>query len=98
MKHPCQSDCAIGPCRHIPDFRRALVDGAPLACGLVKISTTATRDRAAITCAAAELRLNKRRIYDLLVRYRADPTVTALLPRTAVSRAGSCRNKSRRSS
>lgn len=42
--------------------------------------------QAAITRAAAELRLTTRQIYNLLARYRADRTVTALLPRTAVSR------------
>ncbi len=39
--------------------------------------------QAAIKRAAAELRLTTRQIYNLLVRYRADRTVTALLPRTA---------------
>ncbi|KWV42306.1 transposase [Rhizobium altiplani] len=42
--------------------------------------------QATITRAAAELRLTTRQIYNLLARYRADRTVTALLPRTAVSR------------
>lgn len=42
--------------------------------------------RAAIARAAAELRLTTRQIYNLLARYRAERTVTALLPRTAVSR------------
>ncbi|MBB5536422.1 putative transposase [Rhizobium giardinii] len=42
--------------------------------------------QAAITRAAAELRLTTRQIYNLLARYRADRTVTALLPRTAASR------------
>ena len=42
--------------------------------------------RAAIKRAAAELRLTTRQIYNLLARYRADRTVTALLPRTASSR------------
>lgn len=42
--------------------------------------------QAAITRAAAELRLTTRQIYNLLARYRADRTVTALPPRTAVSR------------
>ena len=41
---------------------------------------------AAIKRAAAELRLTTRQIYNLLARYRADRTVTSLLPRTAVSR------------
>nr|WP_041678983.1 hypothetical protein [Rhizobium etli] len=36
--------------------------------------------------ATAELRLTTRQIYNLLAHYRADRTVTALLPRTAVSR------------
>ena len=42
--------------------------------------------RAAIKRAAAELRLTTRQIYNLLARYRADRTVTSLLPRTATSR------------
>ncbi|SCX28515.1 hypothetical protein DSM25558_4494 [Agrobacterium sp. DSM 25558] len=42
--------------------------------------------QAAIKRAAAELRLTARQIYNLLARYRADRTVTALLPRTATSR------------
>ncbi|WP_234189534.1 Mu transposase C-terminal domain-containing protein [Shinella sp. NM-101] len=42
--------------------------------------------QAAIARAAAELRLTTRQIYNLLARYRADRTVTVLLPRTAVSR------------
>lgn len=40
----------------------------------------------AVSRAAAELRLTRRQIYNLLVRYRTDRTVTALLPRTANSR------------
>ncbi|MBX5299834.1 transposase [Rhizobium sp. NLR12b] len=40
----------------------------------------------AVARAAAELRLTTRQIYNLLARYRADRTVTALLPRTALSR------------
>jgi putative transposase len=37
--------------------------------------------REAIARAAAELRLTSRQVYNLLVRYRAERTVTALLPR-----------------
>lgn len=37
----------------------------------------------AVSRAAAELRLTRRQIYNLLVRYRMDRKVTALLPRTA---------------
>lgn len=40
----------------------------------------------AVERAAAELRLTTRQIYNLLARYRADRTVTALLPRTGSSR------------
>ncbi|TQN59272.1 DDE-type integrase/transposase/recombinase [Agrobacterium tumefaciens] len=40
----------------------------------------------AIARAAAELRLTVRQIYNLLARYRADRTVTAMLPRTAKTR------------
>ena len=40
----------------------------------------------AVSRAAAELRLTRRQIYNLLVRYRMDRKVTALLPRTAKSR------------
>ncbi|WP_416333469.1 transposase [Agrobacterium tumefaciens] len=40
----------------------------------------------AVERAAAELRLTTRQIYNLLARYRADRTVTALLPRAAASR------------
>lgn len=42
--------------------------------------------QAAVERAAAELRLTTRQIYNLVARYRADRTVTALLPRTAISR------------
>lgn len=42
--------------------------------------------QAAVSRAAAELRLTRRQIYNLLVRYRTDRTVTALLPHTANSR------------
>ncbi|PDT43823.1 transposase, partial [Sinorhizobium fredii] len=42
--------------------------------------------QAAITRAAAELRLTPRQIYNLVARYRTERTVTALLPRTAVAR------------
>jgi putative transposase len=42
--------------------------------------------QAAIKRAAAELRLTTRQIYNLLARYRADRTVTTLLPQTALSR------------
>ncbi len=42
--------------------------------------------RAAIERAAAELRLSTRQIYNLLMRYSADRTVTALLPDGARSR------------
>ncbi|KSV89601.1 Mu transposase C-terminal domain-containing protein [Sinorhizobium sp. GL28] len=42
--------------------------------------------RAAIMRAAAELRLTARQVYNLLARYRTERTVTALLPRIAISR------------
>jgi len=42
--------------------------------------------QAAVARAANELRLTTRQIYNLLARYRAERTVTALLPRTAVAR------------
>lgn len=42
--------------------------------------------QAAIARAAAELRLTSRQVYNLLARYRADRTVTALLPRNADTR------------
>jgi len=42
--------------------------------------------QAAVARAAAELRLTSRQVYNLLARYRADRTVTALLPRIAETR------------
>ena len=42
--------------------------------------------QSAITRAAAELRLTTRQVYNHLARYRADRTVTSLLPRTAETR------------
>ncbi|MCJ7998039.1 transposase, partial [Rhizobium cremeum] len=53
---------------------------------LDKILDGGNPKHAAIKRAAAELRLTTRQIYNLLARYRADRTVTSLLPRTAVSR------------
>ena len=53
---------------------------------LDKILDGGNPKHAAIKRAAAELRLTTRKIYNLLARYRADRTVTSLLPRTAVSR------------
>ncbi len=53
---------------------------------LEKILNSSDPRQATIARSAAELRLTTRQIYNLLARYRADRTVTALLPRIATSR------------
>ncbi|AVA23688.1 MULTISPECIES: Mu transposase C-terminal domain-containing protein [unclassified Rhizobium] len=53
---------------------------------LDKILDGGSPKQAAITRAAAELRLTTRQVYNLLARYRVDRTVTALLPRAAGNR------------
>lgn len=53
---------------------------------LDKVLDDAGSRTAAVTRAAAELRLTSRQIYNLLARYREVRTVTALLPRTAAGR------------
>lgn len=63
-------------------------NGRPLAACLeswTKSSIVMAR-QAATARAAAELRLTTRQVYNLLARYRADRTATALPPRAAVSR------------
>lgn len=51
----------------------------------------------AVSRAAAELRLTRRQIYNLLVRYRMDRKVTALLPRTAKAAASGCQKNLKQS-
>ena len=53
---------------------------------LDKILDGAGPRRTALVRAAAELRLSTRQIYNLLARYRADRTVTSLLPRRTRAR------------
>ncbi|RWI36089.1 Mu transposase C-terminal domain-containing protein [Mesorhizobium sp.] len=53
---------------------------------LDKVLDGSMAGRAAMDRAAAELRLSTRQVYNLLARYRADRTVTSLLPRTASTR------------
>ena len=72
------------PARQISD--QHWVMARRVARELDKILDGSDPRRAAIKRAAAELRLTTRQIYNLLARYRADRTVTALLPRTASSR------------
>ncbi|WP_189638071.1 hypothetical protein [Rhizobium sp. R693] len=52
---------------------------------LVKVLEDGDLKQAAVTRAAADLRLTTRQVYNLLARYRTQRTVTALLPR-AVNR------------